>query len=131
VITITPAALVNAGPPQTMCASSPVVTLAGTFGGSASSVSWSGGAGSFNPNNTTTNAVYTPSAGEITAGTVTLTLTTDDPSGPCGPASDSVIITINPVATLNAGPDQTVCVDRPATTLAGSFGGSAAGVTWS
>ena len=60
----------------------------------------SGGAGSFNPNNTTTNATYTPTAGEITAGTVTLTLTTDDPSGPCGPVNDSMVITINPAATV-------------------------------
>jgi hypothetical protein len=37
---------------------------------------WSGGAGTYNPNNTTLNAVYTPTAAERTAGTVTLTLTT-------------------------------------------------------
>jgi hypothetical protein len=37
---------------------------------------WSGGTGTYAPNNATLNAVYTPSAAERTAGTVTLTLTT-------------------------------------------------------
>jgi hypothetical protein len=129
-ITINPAAVVNAGPDKAACSSSPAVTLGGYFGGAASSATWSGGAGSFNPNNTATNAVYTPTAGEITAGTVTLTLTTDDPAGLCGSVNDSMTITINPAATVNAGPDQTVCGDSPVTTLAGSFGGGASGATW-
>jgi hypothetical protein len=40
------------------------------------------------------DATYTPSASE-TNGTVTLTLTTDDPTGPCEAVSDSMVITIN------------------------------------
>ena len=83
---------VNAGPNQTVCAGSPAVTLAGTIGGSASNGTWSGGAGSFAPNNTTLNAVYTPSPGEVSAGSVTLTLTTNDPPGACGAVSDTVTI---------------------------------------
>jgi autotransporter-associated beta strand protein len=94
-------ALVNAGPDQTVCANSPAVTLAGWFGGAASSATWSG-AGSFsNGDNTTTNATYTPSAGEVAAGAVTLTLTTDDPSGPCGPANDTMVITFDKVMATN------------------------------
>ncbi|HNG92178.1 MAG TPA: hypothetical protein PLB32_05225, partial [Acidobacteriota bacterium] len=129
-ITINPAATANAGPDQTICAGSNV-TLAGSVGGSASSGTWSGGAGTFNPNTTTLTAVYTPSAGEVTAGTVTLTLTTNDPTGPCGAASDTMTITINPGATASAGADQTVCASSPAVTLAGSIGGSASNGTWS
>ena len=129
-ITINPAATVNAGPDQTVCASSPAVTLAGSIGGSASNGTWSGGAGSFSPNNTTLTATYTPTAGEISAGTVTLTLTTNDPTGPCPAVSDTITITINPVATVNAGPDQTICAGSGAT-LAGSFGGGASSATWS
>ena len=131
VITITPVATAEAGNAQMVCASSPAVTLAGVVGGSASSGTWSGGAGSFNPNASTLNAVYTPSAGEISAGTVTLTLTTNDPAGPCGPASDTVTITINPTATVDAGNPQTVCADNPAVTLAGVIGGTASNGTWS
>ena len=128
--TINAPATVNAGPDQTVCAGS-AVTLAGIIGGSASNGTWSGGAGTFNPNNTTLNAVYTPSAGEVTAGTVTLTLTTDDPTGPCLAVSDTMTITINPAATVNAGADQTVCASSPAVTLAGIIGGSASNGTWS
>jgi hypothetical protein len=128
-ITINPVATANAGPDQTICAGS-TVTLAGSVGGSATSGSWSGGTGTFTPNNTTLNAVYTPSAAERTAGTVTLTLTTNDPAGPCVAAVDNVTITIEPAATVNAGIDQTICAGGTAT-LAGAIGGSATSATWS
>ncbi|MBI4752726.1 MAG: hypothetical protein HY774_29910, partial [Acidobacteria bacterium] len=85
---------VNAGPDQMVCASSPTVTLAGVVGGTGSNGTWSGGGGTFTPNNTTLNATYTLSAGEVSAGMVTLTLTTNDPAGPCGSVSDTVTITI-------------------------------------
>ncbi|MBI4750660.1 MAG: hypothetical protein HY774_19415, partial [Acidobacteria bacterium] len=122
---------VNAGSDQMVCASSPAVTLAGVVGGSASNGTWSGGAGMFAPNATTLNATYTLSAGEVSAGMVTLTLTTNDPAGPCGPVSDTVTITVAPVATANAGPDQSVCESSPVATLAGVVGGSASTGTWS
>jgi gliding motility-associated-like protein len=125
-ITINPAATVNAGPDQTICAGN-TVTLAGTVGGSATGGTWSGGTGTFAPNANTLNATYTPSAAEVTAGTVTLTLTT---TGPCAVVTDNITITINPAATVNAGPDQTICAGN-SVTLAGTVGGSATGGTWS
>ncbi|WP_333820039.1 gliding motility-associated C-terminal domain-containing protein [Ohtaekwangia sp.] len=128
IITINQAATANAGPDQTICAGT--VTLAGTVGGAATSGTWSGGTGTFTPNNTTLNATYTPSAAEITAGTVTLTLTTNDPTGPCAAATDNITITISPAATANAGSDQTICAGSTVT-LAGTVGGSATGGTWS
>ena len=128
-VTINAQATANAGPAQTICETS-TVQLAGNVGGSAATGTWSGGAGNYNPNNTTLNAIYTPNAGEIAAGTVTLTLTSNDPAGPCPVATSTVTITINSVATINAGPDQTICTGNPAT-LAGAFGGSASGGTWS
>lgn len=100
-LTVNAAATANAGADQTIC-SADTVTLAGSIGGSATSATWSGGAGSFNPNNTTLNAVYTPDAGEVAAGTVTLTLTTDDPSGPCLAAVDTVTISIATVTANTA-----------------------------
>ncbi len=130
-VTVDPLATADAGADQTVCADAPDITLSGSIGGGASSGTWSGGAGTFNPNDTTLNAVYTPTAGEITAGTVTLTLTTDDPSGPCDPVSDTMTITIDPSATVEAGPVQTVCADAPDATLAGSIGGAATTGTWS
>jgi len=130
-ITINPAATVNAGPDETVCASSPQAQLAGSIGGAAASASWSGGAGSYNPSANALNAVYTPTAVEIAAGSATLTLTTNDPAGPCGPVSAQVKITINPAAVVNAGPDQIVCASSPQAQLAGSLGGSATNATWS
>jgi len=129
IITINPVATADAGTDYTICAGS-TVTLAGSIGGSASSGTWSGGTGTFSPNANALNATYTPSAGEVTAGTVTLTLTTNDPAGPCGAVSDQMVITINPVATANANVDQTICAGSTVT-LAGSIGGGASGATWS
>ncbi len=63
-------------------------------------------------------------------GAYTLRLTSDDPAAQCGVATDDVIITVTPEATVDAGGDRTVC---PGTiTLTGtSFGGGASGATWS
>ena len=130
-IVIDPAAAVNAGADQIVCASAPQVQLQGSIGGGAASGTWSGGAGSFSPKATTLNATYTPTAAEIAAGSVTLTLSSNDPAGPCPPVSDQVRITIDPVTVVNAGPDQTVCATSPQVQLAGSVGGTVTAGTWS
>ncbi|HEV8481381.1 MAG TPA: hypothetical protein VGR66_11360, partial [Candidatus Eisenbacteria bacterium] len=130
-ITINPSATANAGVDQAVCATSPQVQLAGVLGGGATSGTWSGGAGTYNPNASALNAVYTPSAAEIAAGGVTLTLSTNDPAGPCGAASDQVHVTIDRAATANAGTDQTVCSSSPQVQLAAIFGGGASGGSWS
>src|SRR5439155_25341504 len=105
--------------------SSPQVQLAGVTGGGAAVGTWSGGGGSFSPDPSALTATYIPSAGEIAAGGVTLTLTTNDPAGPCSAVSDQVLITINPTATVDAGPDQTLCGSSPQVQLAGVVGGGA------
>ncbi|HPS17053.1 MAG TPA: choice-of-anchor L domain-containing protein, partial [Bacteroidales bacterium] len=128
-VTVNPPATVNAGSDITICASA-TATLTGSIGGGASSATWSGGTGTYNPNNTTLNAVYTPSAAEITAGTVTLTLTTNDPTGPCPAVYDNVKIIIYPVPTIDAGDNQTICKGSTVT-LAGTIGGAATSATWS
>ena len=48
-ITIDPAATVEAGPNQTVCATTPQVLLAGSVGGGATGGTWSGGSGNFSP----------------------------------------------------------------------------------
>jgi hypothetical protein len=130
-ITINPAATVNAGPDQTVCSSSPQVQLAGIIGGGASSGFWSGGAGTFSPGRSDLNATYTPSGAEIAAGSVTFSLVTNDPAGPCPAMSDAITITINPAATVSAGADQRVCASSPRVQLAGTVGGGASSGTWS
>lgn len=128
VITINAGATVSAGGDQTICADG-TATLAGSFAGAATTASWStSGDGTFD-NNTSVNAVYTPGPGDIANKTATLTFTTDDPSGPCGPVKDELIITINSIATAMAGADQTLCAGETIS-LSGSVGGSASAGIW-
>ncbi|WP_417875684.1 HYR domain-containing protein [Winogradskyella sediminis] len=125
VVTINQAPTAYAGVNQTICADGSV-TLSGAIGGSASTGTWSAPSGSFS-NTTDLNATYTPS---ITSGTVTLTLTTNNPSGPCGATTDTVIITVNPAAIVDANSDFTVC-SSDTITLNGALSGSATSGTWS
>lgn len=96
VVTINRKAVVNAGPDFAVCEDQNAV-LNGTIPtstSSASSFTWSGGAGSFSPNTTAGNTRYVFDAAEI--GTkVTLTLTSDDPTGPCPAETDDVVVTVN------------------------------------
>ncbi len=119
---------VSAGADKATCAGS-TATMAGTRGGSATSATWTtSGNGTFS-NATSNTAVYTPSANDIAAGSVTLTYTTNDPTGPCGPVSDQMTLTINPAPTTAvAGADQSICASS--TSLAANSPTSGAG-SWS
>lgn len=127
-VTVFQKAVVSAGTDLAICIGNSAV-LSGSLSGTASSGEWSGGAGTYSPNNTSPNAIYTPSIAEETAGTVTLTYTTDDPAGPCPSMSDQVTITINQLPNANAGSTQYVC-SGSGITLAGTIGGSATSGTW-
>ncbi|HIO73173.1 MAG TPA: PKD domain-containing protein, partial [Flavobacteriales bacterium] len=128
ILTINLVATTSAGADATICAGSTQV-MAGVFGGTASSITWTtSGTGAFTLD-TDPTTVYTPSAADILAVTVTLTITTDDPAGPCGTETDFMVLTINPIVTVDAGPDATIC-SGSTHTMAGSFGGSASSITW-
>ena len=127
VITINQPAVANANADQTICYGS-TVTLAGTIAGSATSSTWTGGAGIYD-DATLLGAVYTPTSIDSTAGTITLTITTNDPVGVCPAISDDVVITINQPAVANANADQTICYGSTVT-LAGTIAGSATSSTW-
>ena len=86
-ITIDQSVIISAGPAQTVPAGSPV-QLNGSVSNNATA-QWSGGTGSFS-NKNIPNPVYTPAPGEISA---TLTYTSSNPPGTCGPKSDQVTIT--------------------------------------
>ncbi|MDT0684935.1 PKD-like domain-containing protein [Autumnicola psychrophila] len=96
---ISPETVVNAGEDQIVCAESPEVQLNGIIEGSVSTGTWTGGNGSFHPDATALDAVYTPSAGEIENGNLSLILTSDDPEI-CAPAQDTLTITINPTPVI-------------------------------
>ncbi|MCS6929763.1 MAG: hypothetical protein NZM43_09725 [Saprospiraceae bacterium] len=94
---------VNAGLDKALCPGASCV-LKGTIGGSATSALWSASVpgGMFVPNPQVLNATYIPPVGFT--GKITLTLTTDDPPGPCPAVSDQVVLTY-------ATPGPLVCDD--------------------
>lgn len=82
----------NAGPNQTKCKQSPIANLNGTITGASGGI-WSGGNGSFLPNNTTlSNVSYSPTPTEIANGSVELYLTSTG-NGTCPLKTDTVKIT--------------------------------------
>lgn len=93
-VTVSPQATVNAGTDQSSC-NGTAITLSGTIGGGAALATWTtSGTGMFS-NAGSLNSTYTPSAADVLAGTVNLTLTTNDPAGPCGAVNDAMTITIS------------------------------------
>lgn len=118
-VTIEPAPLVSAGSDQNVGTGTTSVQLAGSFGG-ASGAMWSGGKGSFSDVNSPA-AIYTFGPGETRA---TLTLTTTDPPGICGPQSAGVTISIiaPPAAPIAQGAP--VCPGSSATLAAIAPGGT-------
>ncbi len=128
VITFTPSPTVDAGPDVSVCANSPDVNLSGSVTIATGGV-WLGGGGSFNPANNDLNATYTPSAAEIAAGTVTLTLQTTG-NGSCSPETDDITITIDPEPTANAGPNLISCENNPDVNLSGTVTNASGGI-WS
>ncbi|MGE0562751.1 MAG: PKD domain-containing protein [Flavobacteriales bacterium] len=82
----------DAGQDQTVCEIDIPIALSGSVV-AASGGTWTGGNGSFSPDNNTLNASYTPTSSEIANGSVTLYLTTTG-NGSCPPATDTVLLSI-------------------------------------
>ena len=120
----------NAGADDSICSDS-AITLNGTIGGSATLATWSSSGDGIFDDNTLLNANYTPGTTDIATGSVTLTLTTDDPdgSGACVAASDALVLSISETITSDAGADQQICVGETVS-LNGSVTGSASGILW-
>jgi hypothetical protein len=118
---------VSAGPDQLACASSPV-QLAGAVTAATGGI-WSGGSGTFS-SATALNAVYTPSAADISAGFVNLRLTSTG-NGSCSAVSDEVRITFYNMA-VNLTGSSVICNGTLATvnaTVTGAQG--TVGYQWS
>ncbi len=111
-LTINPLPTVDAGPDATICAAN-TYTLSG-IQQYTSALQWTtAGDGTFSVPGSLT-AVYTPGANDIAAGSVLLTLTGTG-SGSCTSvnAVDQLLLTINPMPAVNAGPDGAFCVQSP------------------
>lgn len=110
--------IANAGVDKNICFSTSNVSISGSISGSASSAAWSGGTGTYSPNNTSLNITYTPSTAERNAGFARLILTTNDPdgSGPCIADKDTMFVYINAVPNLS-NINGTTILCRPASGL--------------
>jgi gliding motility-associated-like protein len=107
VVTVNPAATAYAGLDATICFTG-TYTVSGATATNYSSINWTtSGTGSFT-NNGTLTPTYTPSAADIAAGFVTLTLTSNG-NAPCSNVTDQMTLTINQNATANAGSNASVC----------------------
>lgn len=108
ILTITPQAIVDAGPNTTICASS-LYTTSGASATNHTSLLWtSSGTGTFG-SPTLLNTTYSPSAADIANGTIILTLTATSQAPCVGPTSDFLVLTIQPAPMANAGPDAAIC----------------------
>ncbi|HRG53292.1 MAG TPA: PKD domain-containing protein [Bacteroidia bacterium] len=128
-IFINPVATIQAGPDQKACIGTPI-QLAGVVGGGATTGVWSGGTGTYQPNNTTPTALYTPSPAEALAKKVVLTFTSEDPQGPCPAVSDEVTIIIDQLPNANITDIKPICAGS-VINLTGSIKGAATTGTWS
>ncbi|MCH4821720.1 T9SS type A sorting domain-containing protein [Gramella lutea] len=117
--------LVDAGPDQNVCIGTNQVNLAGQIGGvitKSKDWSWSASVsgGSFsNGGNNLTGTYSLPNSIRNNGGTVTITITSIDPSGPCGPKTDSMVLTVVKNATISnpSNKNQSVCVDNSITNI--------------
>ena len=121
-ITTVPVANVNAGPATASICSDAIYTSSGTS--TNGTILWTtSGNGSFD-DATINTPIYTPSSDDITAGTVTLTMTVSSPAvGSCpanAPVSDTVILSIVAPPTVDAGSSPVDVCAGATYTLAGS-----------
>jgi len=106
-IQVVPNPTANAGSNATICENQ-IYTLSGTATNQQSVVWNSNGDGSFD-NSTLLAATYTPGANDISNGTVTLTLTAIANTPCSNDAVDNMILSIDLLATANAGDDASIC----------------------
>ncbi len=133
VINITPAPIVNAGNPDTICAAATSIPLNGTINGGATTGTWTreGGAGVFVPNANTLNANYFISAQDRINGSVKLYLTsTGNTNNTCNAVVDSVIFDLLLDPVINAGADTVVCFESDTIQLNASITGSITTGVW-
>jgi gliding motility-associated-like protein len=128
-VTIDQAPTVSAGADATICSNTSYHVSGANYGGSASSISWtSSGNGSLVNANSLT-PTYTPSASDISNGSVVLTATTNDPSNSCQAVSDQMTLFINQASVVHAGTTQTIC-EGNVVYLNGTMSGGTTNTLW-
>jgi len=124
-------AVVNAGTNQNVCSNAASISLAGIISGGVNSGTWgSNGPGSFSPGTSSLNTSYSLSPTDITNGSVTFTLTSSS-NTPCPLVSDTVMVRISLIASVNSGSNQSVCSSQNGISLSGLVSGAAGTGSWS
>jgi len=109
-ITFSESPTVNAGADMTICAGSSAPLKGAITGPPVSGFTWVGGTGTFVGGRNSLTTEYLPSAAEIKAGEVQLSLsaTTLIPA-PCDKVADVVVIKINPPNKITSAASATIC----------------------
>lgn len=119
---------VDAGNDTTMCSYSTSIQLNGSSP-TTSTGEWFGGSGTYSSSNTDLNAFYTPTASEITSGSLTLKLRSTN-NGECEEAVDSMVITFTDAPDIEITDNTLVCENNPAFSVTATFN-HATGLVWS
>gem|GEM_PF-6602586 len=110
------------------CVNEPI-SIQGSITGAINTGTWTSSiSGGTFTSTTDLNTTYTPPSNYI--GPITITLTSDVPSGPCSSQSTSIIIEINEDAEVDAGNYSPFCIGD-SIPLNAIFGGSASQISWS
>ena len=128
ILTISPTPQANVGNDFTICADSAFVNLSGTVQNSRS-IRWTSHTnGAFSPSQNSAGTTYTPSAIDQLNGQATLVLTVQG-HPLCSPAIDTLLVTITPAPTIDAGVDTLICPSVTTLNLNGNVTVSTGG-TW-
>ena len=131
ILTISKPMTAIAGTPITTCSSVGAVNItAGSSATNQTSVTWtSSGSGSFANANSLTTCTYTPSAADITAGSVIITLTASNAG--CANVTSTKTLTIIGTPTAVAGAALATCASAAAMNItAGSSATNQTSITW-
>jgi len=128
-IEIRPPSVVQADGPAEGCINEDII-LDGTISGGSGNGIWTADipGGTFAPSAQAIDPTYTPPAGYN--GPITFTFSSDNSGIFCSDVSDTHTVSVESGATVDAGIDNTICLDE-SITLNGNFGGTATGINWS
>lgn len=127
-ITFTPAPQVFAGPQDTICKDKAIYNLAGAVQVASGAIWTSNGSGIFSPSPNSLNTNYYISEEDKSNGSVIFTITSTG-NGTCKPVSEEKILILRESPSLEAGPDQEICVTENEIVLEATLT-NAGGVIW-
>ena len=133
-ITMRPKPLAIAPPDFTVCANAGLINLNGSFGGSAQTATWTtlNGTGAFNPPTAPPVSTYTMSFNDMSIGTLTYVLTTDNGiyGSVCPQETDTLKIAVLAAPVVAVNSNTSVCENAPVA-LTGTVSGYTNSGVWS